>query len=69
MPRLEARVRRLERATGEGERRGYSHHQLVLLSFGATLEETGPPEQVLKPGQRSIAELILEAGGSAAGED
>ena len=69
MARLEARVRRLERATGEGERRAYSHHQLVLLSYGATLEETGPPEQVLKPGQRSVSELILETAGNERGED
>jgi hypothetical protein len=46
-----------KRAGAEGRaRRGYSLEQLIAAAHG---EELGPPAVVLKPGQKSLEELIL----------
>jgi hypothetical protein len=70
---LEQRLDRIEKdlRVGEDEHRAFSYTQLVRaaahrranpgVSLEALSELVGPPELVLRPGERSIAELVVEA--------
>lgn len=73
MANLESRLARLERRVGvaEGQRRAYSHAQLVVMV--AYLNEhddqepenwadvVGIPSDVLGPGQKSHCDLVMES--------
>lgn len=56
----EVRLAALEKALGTplGRRRAHSLLQVVWMSRGL---DAGPPAELLKPGERSISELILDA--------
>jgi hypothetical protein len=54
---IDARLAALEKRLGVRERRGYSLEQMIYLSHGF---DAGEPQQVLKDGERSLEDLLLD---------
>jgi hypothetical protein len=67
MSTIETRLARIEKEmdAAASERRAHSYTQLVRMAAGKTLEEVGPPEAVLTPGQKSIAQHIKDSVGAS----